>query len=121
MRLIRQRNCVLVLFLILATFVIQTSRVTCKTYKADGYEIQTRLVPDRTVIMLGEPIHVSFIVENHSDQDLQMLVGGDYRNGLGRPESFTVTVQGKGNRHVPQPGGTWNGRRLWPRTDTRRG
>lgn len=103
MRLIRQRNCVLVLFLILATFVTQTSRVTCETYTVDGFEIRTRLVPDKSIIMLGEPVHVSFIVENRSDQDLQVLVGGDYRNGLGRPESFTVTVQGEGNRHVPQP------------------
>ena len=103
MRLTRPRNFALVLFLILAAFVTQTSRVTCETYTVGGYEIHTRLVPDKTIIMLGEPVHVSFIVENRSEQDLQVLVGGDYRNGLGRPESFTVTVQGEGNRHVPQP------------------
>ena len=102
MRLIRQRHYVIVLFLI-AIFVTQTSQVTCETYTVDGFEIQTRLVPDKTIIMLGEPVHVSFIVENHSHQDVQVLVGGDYRNGLGRPESFTVTVQGEGSRHVPQP------------------
>lgn len=103
MRLTRQRYCAIVLFLILVITVTQTSRVTCETYTVDGYEIQTRLVPDKTTIMLGEPAYVSFIVENHADHDLQVLVGGDYRNGLGRPESFTVTVQGEGNRHVPQP------------------
>ena len=103
MRLTRPRNFALILFLILAAFVTQTSRVTCETYTVDGFEIRTRLVPDKTSIMLGEPVHVSFVVENHSHQDLQVLVGGDYRNALGRPESFTVTVQGEGNRHVPQP------------------
>ena len=102
MRLIRQRHYVIVLFLI-AIFVTQASQVTCETYTVYGYEIQTRLVPDKTTVMLGEPIYVSFIVENHSAQDLQVLVGGDYRNRLGRPESFTVTVQGEDNRHVPQP------------------
>lgn len=103
MRLTQQRNFALILFLILAAFVTQTSRVTCETYTVDGFEIRTRLVPDKTSIMLGEPVHVSFVVENHSHQDLQVLVGGDYRNALGRPESFTVTVQGEDNRHVPQP------------------
>ena len=103
MRLIRPWNFVIVQFLVLAILVTQTSQVACKTYTVDGYEIQTHLVPDKTTIMLGEPIYVSFIVDNHSDQDLQVLDGGDYRNGLGRPESFTVTVQGEGNRHVPQP------------------
>ena len=103
MRLTRPRKFALVLFLILATFVTQTSRVICETYTVDGFEIRTRLVPDKTSIMLGEPVHVSFIVENHSAQDLQVLVGGDYRNRLGRPESFSVTVQGEDKRHVPQP------------------
>jgi hypothetical protein len=103
MQLTRQRNYVIFLFLILAISVTQISQVTCETYTFDGYEIQTRLVPDKTTIMLGEPIYVSFIVDNHSDQNLQVLVGGDFRNGLGRPESFTVTVQGENNRHVPQP------------------
>ena len=102
MRLIRQRHYVIVLFLI-AIFVTQTSQVTCETYTVYGYEIQTRLVPDKTTVMLGEPIYVSFIVENHSEQDLDVLVGGDYRNRLGRPESFSVTVQGEDKRHVPQP------------------
>ena len=103
MRLTRPRKFALVLFLILATFVTQTSRVICETYTVDGFEIRTRLVPDKTSIMLGEPVHVSFIVENHSAQALQVLVGGDYRNRLGRPESFSVTVQGEDKRHVPQP------------------
>lgn len=103
MQLTRQRHYVIVLFLILAILVAQTAQVTCETYTVNGYEIQTRLVPDKISIMLGEPMYVSFIVDNHSDQDLQVLVGGDYRNGLGRPESFTVTVQGEDNRHVPQP------------------
>ena len=103
MRFTRKRNYLLVLLLILPISATQISHLTCETYTVDGYDIQTRLVPDKTIIMLGEPVYVSFIVDNHSDQDLQMLVGGDYRNGLGRPESFTVTVQKQDNRHVPQP------------------
>jgi hypothetical protein len=66
--------------------------------------------------MLGEPIYVSFIVDNHSNQDLRVLEGGDHRNRLGRPESFDVTVQGEDNRHVPQPdAGPGRGGLLGPR------
>lgn len=116
MRLTRQRNYVLVLLLILPICVTQTPQVTCESYTVDGYEIRTRLVPDQTTIMLGEPIYVSFIVDNHSNQDLRVLEGGDYRNRLGRPESFTVTVQGEDNRHVPQPdAGPGHGGLLGPR------
>jgi len=53
--------------------------------------------------MIGEPIYLSFIVQNDSNQDLQVLVGGDYRNALGRPETFTVTVLREDGKHVPQP------------------
>ena len=72
-------------------------------YQMNGYRIETSLVPEKSTIMLGEPIYLSFLVQNHADQDLQVLVGGDYRNALGRPESFTVTVVRADGKRVPQP------------------
>lgn len=72
-------------------------------YQMDGQQIETRLVPEKSTIMLGEPVYLSFTVQNNSDQDLQVVVGGDYRNALGRPETFTVTVVGEDGKGVPQP------------------
>ena len=103
MGLTRKRNDLSILLLILSILVIQTSRVTGETYTANGHKIQTRLVPDKTDVMLGEPIYVSFIVDNYSNEDLRVLVGSDYRDNLGRPESFTVSVLGEDKQRVPQP------------------
>lgn len=64
---------------------------------------EVSLVPDQPSVMLGEPVHLSFFVKNHSACDLQIIIGGDYRNRLGRPNTFTVTVRGEDGRTVPQP------------------
>lgn len=66
-------------------------------------EIVARLVPDQPTIMLGEPTSLSFVVENHSQQDLWVIVGGDYLNRLGRPSSFKVAVNDADGKPVPQP------------------
>ena len=51
-----------------------------------------RLVPERTTVMVGEPVALGFVVENHSQTHLFVWDGGDYRNRFGRPDSFNVTV-----------------------------
>lgn len=53
--------------------------------------------------MLGEPTHLSFVVKNKSERDFQVIVGGDYQNRLGRPDTFTVSVVGDDGSKVPQP------------------
>jgi hypothetical protein len=58
--------------------------------------------------MLGEPGYLLFKVANPSDQDLQIIVGGDYRNALGRPDSFKVEVVGADGQKVPQPDAKFN-------------
>src|SRR6267142_4415736 len=80
-----------------------TSQCAGEIYAVDAQQIGVKLVPDKPTIMIGEPIYLSFIVQNDSNQDLQVLVGGDYRNALGRPETFTVTVLREDGKHVPQP------------------
>lgn len=67
------------------------------------YKVKATLVPDKETIMLGEPSFLSYIVNNESNQDLQVVVGGDYRNALGRPDTFSVKVLGKDGKQVPQP------------------
>ena len=63
--------------------------------------IKVTLVPDKRNIMVGEPISLSLIVRNLSDTDLQTIQGGDYRNRLGRPESYAVTAVDPNGRAVP--------------------
>lgn len=74
-----------------------------ETYTVNGWEIEVSLVPDKTEIMIGEPIYLSFRVHNHSDQDLQLIEGGDYRNRLGRPESYSITTIREDGKLVPNP------------------
>src|SRR4051794_7010594 len=91
------------LLLSLFTLSCLIQEVAAQASGVDEHQIEVKLVPDKATIMLGEPIYLSFIVENNSNLDLQVLVGGDYRNALGRPESFKVTVMGKDGRPVSQP------------------
>jgi hypothetical protein len=53
--------------------------------------------------MFGEPVWLSFKVENRTQENLQVMVGGDYENALGRPNSFKVKTADKDGNPVPQP------------------
>ena len=74
-----------------------------QTYSVNGAPIEVSLLPEKSVIMLGEPIHLSFIVRNLSGTDLHFSEGGDYRNRLGRPESYDVRAVRSDGRQVPKP------------------
>lgn len=63
--------------------------------------IKIILLPDKQEIMVGEPIYLSFQVQNQSARDLQTIQGGDYRNQLGRPESYAITVSDKQGKRCP--------------------
>lgn len=69
----------------------------------EGYKFEVMLKPQKTLIMLGEPIFIDFDVKNLSDVDLGVLWGGDYRNEFGRPESFDVKVFDADSQLVPKP------------------
>lgn len=58
---------------------------------------------EKKEIMLGEPVHFTFAVQNPTGDAWQFEQGGDYRNRLGRSNSFTVIVRGPDGRLVPQP------------------
>ncbi len=59
---------------------------------AGGSAVEVSLKPDKPEVMLGEPVFVTFEVRNASGVDLQTSVGGDYRNRLGRPDSFRLSA-----------------------------
>src|SRR5262249_57702937 len=74
-----------------------------QTYSVNGAPIEVSLLPEKSVIMLGEQIHLSFIVRNLSGTNLQFSEGGDYRNRLGRPESYDVRAVRSDGKQVPKP------------------
>jgi hypothetical protein len=74
-----------------------------QTYSVNGAPIEVSLMPEKSVIMLGEPIHLYFIVRNLSGTDLRFSEGGDYRNRLGRPESYDVRAVRSDGKQVPKP------------------
>jgi hypothetical protein len=89
--------------LALTTLFLFYAPVYGQTYSVNGALIEVSLQPDKAVIMLGEPIHLSFIVRNLSDTDLIFSEGGDYRNRLGRPESYDVRAVRSDGKPVSKP------------------
>ena len=77
-------------------------------HEVAGVKLHVTALPDNPEIMLGEPTFVSFKVANQSDRNRRFLVGGDYQNRLGRPDSFKVEVVGADGKKVPQPDAGWN-------------
>ena len=60
--------------------------------------LTVRLVPEKRVITLGEPLYLEFVVRNRSRINLQTIEGGNQRNRLGRFDDYKLTAvdaQGK--------------------------
>jgi hypothetical protein len=79
----------------------KTKQPEATTYPTALGDLGVTLAADRPEIMLGEPVHLSFTVQNHSTTDLQTVQGGDYRNQFGRPESYSVTVVDANGQRLP--------------------
>jgi|GEM_PF-1870255 len=74
-----------------------------KYQSSDGHEFAVSVIPDKSTIMLGETTFLAFEVKNLSDAPLYFSDGGDYRNNIGRPERYSVTVMRDDGTPVPQP------------------
>ena len=59
--------------------------------------------PEQPDLMVGEPGWVFFDVHNDTNVDKRAIVGGDDRNGLGRPDSFKIVVTDDQEKPVTQP------------------
>ncbi|HEX8247688.1 MAG TPA: HEAT repeat domain-containing protein [Pyrinomonadaceae bacterium] len=94
-------NVFLIIFLFLLICNLRAAAQT--TFTDTGHKLEIQLKPDKKVIMLNEPAFLFFEIKNYSSEDLCVWQGGDYRNRLGRPNSFTVTVTKEDGRAVPQP------------------
>jgi hypothetical protein len=72
-------------------------------FRAGNWSVDVSVAPEKPVIMLGEPTWLAFTVRNLTTEPLQILVGGDYRNDLGRPNSFQVRTTRSDGKWVSQP------------------
>lgn len=69
--------------------------------------VSTRLEMSKDTVMVGEPAYFYFVVTNHLAQEIFVEEGGDYRNELGRPETFQVTVTNQAGDTVHMPRISW--------------
>lgn len=98
----------LLLSAILTLSLIHATAQTATT--TEGQELEIRLTTQQPSIMINEPAFVRFEISNYSAVDLCMTSGGDYRNNIGRPDSFKVTVTKNDGTPVFQPKVTfWGG------------
>jgi hypothetical protein len=82
---------------------VSRSEARAEIFTVGRWKIEVTAYPDKDSIMLGEPTWISFEVANLSKDELGVWEGGDYRNALGRPESFSVLVMRADGKPVPQP------------------
>ncbi|MDC0721615.1 HEAT repeat domain-containing protein [Nannocystis bainbridge] len=87
--------------------------------EALGRELAVSLEPDRRQILQDEPVYLSLQVRLVRGESLILIEGGDYRNHLGRPESYALTATDvERGRSLPirdagpQLGGVVGGRRI---------
>ncbi|MBX3244644.1 MAG: HEAT repeat domain-containing protein [Acidobacteria bacterium] len=91
-------------FLGLVLLLFSICPINAQTYTtSDGHEFSVSVKPEKSTIMLGETTYIVFEVKNNSYKNLYFADGGDYRNNLGRPESYSVTVVRDDGKKVPQP------------------
>lgn len=74
-------------------FAVSVGPVRATTYQVGSWQVEVTLRADKPEILLGEPTSLSYTVRNLSREDLEILVGGDYQNDLGRPASFQVRAR----------------------------
>ncbi len=80
------------------------SAADAQNYKtSDGHDFSVSLKAEKPTIMLGETTFLYFEVKNLSETRLAFSDGGDYRNNIGRPDSYGVTVVREDGKSVPQP------------------
>lgn len=69
----------------------------------EGFPVEISLRADQETVMLNEPAYIYLEIKNLSPYKLCVSEGGDYRNALGRPDSFQVKVVKTDGTAVSQP------------------
>ena len=86
-----------------AALVLSSGVLSGAVFRGGDWSVDVSVAPEKPVVMLGEPTWLAFTVRNLSAEPLQILVGGDYRNDLGRPNSFQVRTTRSDGKWVSQP------------------
>ena len=87
---LKNSNCFPIVVLSLVVLALHLSALAQTTVTKEGVPIRVTVEPEKRTIMMSEPIYFKYIIENYSEQKVCFRWGGDYRNRLGRPESFDV-------------------------------
>lgn len=91
-------------FAIVSIFLSTTNAQAQNTYVTEeGATIEVSIRPEKEKILLGEQIYVIFEIRNRSNKTFTFFEGGDYRNRLGRPESYKISAIRKDGKEVPVP------------------
>lgn len=89
-------------------FVFLLVCISSQTYSqrfltATGAELFISIKPQKEVVLFGETTYIILTIENRSNVTLFFPDGGDYRNNLGRPDSYSVSVKCLDSKTVIQP------------------
>jgi hypothetical protein len=79
-----------------------------KDYGDSIGKIRAGFIPNKAELVLGEPLEVTFLVENRGKLTFEFWFGGDYR-GTGRHDRFKIAVTNKNGDALPDPiARVWN-------------
>jgi len=102
----RAGNYLAVLLLVFAftdTAIAQSDSESClKIYETPKAKIRAGFIPYKAQVVLGEPLQVTFSVENLGPTNFEFWFGGDYR-GTGRHDRFKVAVTNANGEALPDP------------------
>ncbi len=73
-----------------------------RLYKTAQSEIEAGFVPDKSKIILGEPLFLTFQIINRGDKPYSFTYGGDYRGSV-RANSFHITAVDEQGEAVKDP------------------
>ena len=76
--------------------------VRVETPSLEGFDLDVSFTPDKTELLVGEPLWVTFSATNNSPAPVGFPIGGDYR-ATGRPERFHITAADANGQAVPDP------------------
>ena len=75
---------------------------TFKVYDVNGVRIEAAFMPDKTEILLGEPLFITFCVKNSGHKPYSFFIGGDNRGSV-RHNSFHITAVDVNGLSVKDP------------------
>ncbi len=85
-----------------ATFGQSNSTPFLQDYELPKSKIRAGFVPYKAQLVLGEPLKVTFTVENLGPTNFEFWFGGDYR-GTGRHDRFKITATNEIGESLPDP------------------